>query len=136
MSHETYCSFCGSVVDDNAAFCQNCGASVEQKQKPPPQQTLSYGSQPTYQQPQTSTSSDLNDEVEAIIGLVMGILSCLGVLALIGSIVGIILGHVAKRKGDSTLASVSLVVGYLGLFIYIILPLIIVFAILFPLGYI
>lgn len=30
-----YCSHCGKAVDDDAAFCLNCGCRIEEKQKAP-----------------------------------------------------------------------------------------------------
>ena len=58
----------------------------------------------------------------AIVSLVMGVMGLLGLLPLIGSILAIILGHIARRQiaSDHTqsgegLALVGLITGYVGL---------------------
>ncbi|NHJ46190.1 MAG: zinc-ribbon domain-containing protein [Asgard group archaeon] len=133
-SQTTYCPFCGSEVEPSATFCGNCGAAIDQKpvQTPPPAQTQPYATQPTYK-PATSTQS-VETEIEGIIGLVLGVLSCIGVLPLIGSIVGVILGHIARRKSKTGIATIALVISYLGIAIYIIVP-VIVIVVLFSTGY-
>jgi thiol:disulfide interchange protein len=134
-SQNKFCPFCGTEVEPSATFCGNCGAAIEQKpvQTPPPAQTQAYthGTQPTYQPAPTKS---VETEVEGIIGLVLSVLSCIGVLPLIGSIVGVILGHISRRKSKSPMGTIALVAGYLGIAVYIIVPVIVV-VVLFATGY-
>jgi hypothetical protein len=141
MSSQTaYCPFCGIEVEPGSTFCGNCGVAIDQKpaqtqpsaQTQPYQQTYTHGTQPTYQPTQTQS---VETEIEGIIGLVLGVLSCLGILPFVGSIVGVILGHIAKRKSKTGLGTIALVVGYLGIVIYVLVPVIVVLAIYFTTGF-
>ena len=125
-----HCPYCGSALESGSQFCQNCGASISgdagpskpaqpaHAPTPPPE---SYGTTPAYEQPTTTVSAPRKqDDSTGVISLVFGILSCIGFLPCIGSIVAIVLGHNAKSKGESQYASIGLVLGYLGIGLYVV----------------
>lgn len=142
------CPQCGATSDEGQRFCYNCGSRLDsqaagaaqqpvavaspqggQPIPPPPApiQPLSYD-QPGYQQPaagaylpQAIPNSNL-----AIISLVSGIISWV-LVPLIGAIVAVITGHMARREiresggrlsGDG-LALIGLVLGYANLAILV-----------------
>jgi len=124
-----HCPFCGSAIEGGAQFCPNCGASIsgdagpskpaQPAYSPPPQE--SYGTTPAYEQPTTTVyTSQKKDDSTGIISLIFGILGCIGFLPCIGSIVAIVLGHNAKSKGESQYASIGLILGYIGICLYVI----------------
>ena len=124
-----HCPFCGSAIESGSQFCPNCGASIlddagsskpaQPAYSPPPQE--SYGTTPAYEQPTTTVyTTQKKDDNTGIISLIFGILSCVGFLPCIGSIVAIILGHNAKSKGESQYGSIGLILGYLGIGVYVV----------------
>lgn len=132
MSNQTkYCPFCGTAVESSATFCGNCGAALEAEPVKPvasQPETISYGAQPT------STTTGIKDpETVGMIGLILGILGCLGPLALIGNIVAVIMGHSSNSKGSNTLGTFALITGYLGIFLYLVVPAIVI-GIMFGIG--
>jgi hypothetical protein len=138
-----HCPYCGSSIESGSQFCQNCGASISGAAVPskpaqpapapmPPQE--SYGTTPAYEQPTTTVyTPQKKDDSTGLLSLIFGILGCVGVLACIGSIVAIILGHAAKSKGESQYASIGLVLGYLGVGLYVVV--IIIYVVLFATGW-
>ncbi|MHA1122190.1 MAG: zinc-ribbon domain-containing protein [Candidatus Heimdallarchaeota archaeon] len=125
-----HCQYCGSAIESGSQFCQNCGASISGGAGPskpaqpahtpmPPQE--SYGTTPAYEQP-TSTvyASQKKDDSSGLISLIFGILGCVGILPCIGSIIAIFMGHSAKRKGESQYASIGVILGYIGICLYVI----------------
>ncbi|NHJ33296.1 MAG: zinc-ribbon domain-containing protein [Asgard group archaeon] len=128
MSQQTnHCPYCGASIEKGSQFCQFCGSSIadiDEPSKPTPQAPLpqeSYGTTPAYQQPATTVyTPEKKDDSTGLISLIFGILSCVGFLPCIGSIVAIIMGHSAKSKGESQYGSIGLVLGYLGLCIYVV----------------
>ncbi|MCE7744447.1 MAG: hypothetical protein GPJ52_04865 [Candidatus Heimdallarchaeota archaeon] len=129
MSKINHCPYCGSALESGSQFCQNCGAAHTPM---PPQE--SYGTTPAYEQPTTIVyTPQKKEDNTGLLSLIFGILGCVGVLACIGSIVAIILGHSAKSKGESQYASIGLVLGYLGVGLYVVV--IIIYVILFATGW-
>jgi len=125
-----HCPYCGSALESGSQFCQNCGASISGGAGPskpaqpahtpmPPQE--SYGTTPAYEQP-TSTvyTSQKKDDSSGLISLIFGILGCIGILPCIGSIIAIFMGHNAKSKGESQYSSIGLILGYIGICLYVI----------------
>ena len=112
------CPKCGSPNDEGAEICRECGAPLPPEQIDEQPSTGAGYSQPaynppTYNQPIQTTSGT------AIASLVCGILGWT-VLPVVGSIIAVILGHMAKGEiarsgglasGDG-LATVGLVLGY------------------------
>jgi len=125
-----HCPYCGSSLEGGSQFCQNCGASISGAAGPskptqpattsiPPRE--SYGTTPAYEQPTTTVYvPQKKDDSTGLISLIFGILSCIGFLPCIGSIVAIILGHNAKSKGESQYGSIGLVLGYIGIGLYVV----------------
>ncbi len=122
-----HCPYCGSVVEKGAQFCQNCGASlsidatVPAANQPtgytPPPPAETYGTQPYYQQPTQTVyvpRQQTSDDSLGILSLIFGLLGCF-VIPFIGSIVAIITGHMARKKGSSTYSTVGLLLGYISL---------------------
>ncbi|NHK32753.1 MAG: zinc ribbon domain-containing protein [Asgard group archaeon] len=136
MSNQTkYCQFCGTAVEPDATFCGNCGAALESQPVKPvtiQPETITYGTQPT-QQPTKTTTGLKDHETIGMIGLILGILGCLGPLAGIGNIVAVIMGHSSNSKGSNTLGTFALITGYLGIFLYLVVPAIVI-GIMFGLG--
>ena len=125
-----HCPFCGSAIESGAQFCPNCGASISGDAEPskpvqptysPPPPQESYGTTPAYEQPTTTVyTPQRQDDSTGIISLIFGILGCVGILPCIGSIVAIVLGHNAKSKGESQYSSIGLILGYLGVGLYVV----------------
>ncbi|NPE08374.1 MAG: zinc-ribbon domain-containing protein [Asgard group archaeon] len=124
-----HCPYCGSAIEGGSQFCPNCGASItgdagpsksaQPAYTPPPQE--SYGTTPAYEQPSTTVyAPQKKDDNTGLISLIFGILSCVGFLPCIGSIVAIVLGHSAKSKGESQYGSIGLVLGYIGIGLYVV----------------
>jgi uncharacterized protein DUF4190/zinc ribbon protein len=145
------CPTCDAPIEAGALFCANCGArvtpassaatptivlpSVDPPRPPAPQnQPPIYSPPPTYgdqygssasqpHAPQTVyTPTSPPNSNAAVISLVFGILSWLG-LVLIGAIVAIVAGHMARneirasggRVGGGGMALAGLLLGYIQL---------------------
>jgi hypothetical protein len=132
------CTTCDAVLPDGAAFCPNCGtrtpaptsAGAPTIQIPPvetpdtPPLILPPASDtgiapahtpPVYYPPQTTTST------AAVLSLVFGILGVIFALPLIGPVVAVVAGHIARNEirrsagrlsGDG-LAVAGLIMGYM-----------------------
>lgn len=102
------CKYCGTLLEDNSKFCNNCGNNLEVGNIfMPPQQTYYYP--PKVKEPGRGF---------AIASMVLGILSVvLGHLIL--GILAIIFGGVAKSKGSySRMATAGIVCGVIGCILY------------------
>lgn len=119
------CVQCGATSDEGQRFCYNCGARLGVQNLPPaptiapplppapPQHPGSY-QPPTAYQPGFIPNSTL-----AIASVVSGVLSWV-ILPLIGAIVAVITGHMARneirnangRLAGGGLATIGLILGY------------------------
>ena len=136
-----YCANCGAQLDDNAAFCLSCGASVGQRQTQ--YQQASY-QQYQYQQPrpayQAPGSNVPVNTGKATGSLVCGILSFfIPIVSIVLSIVAIALAGASKNEIGYNLPSanagrvcgiITLVLNILG-----IVPIILYFAGVITLGF-
>lgn len=123
------CPTCAAQIDSEAQFCPYCGtriarpAEVGQPAIAPPRLEQPY--QPYEQQwaapGQISTApSSVPNSTAAIVSLVFGILCWLPILPVIGAIVAVIAGHMARneiraangRVGGAGLAKAGLILGY------------------------
>ena len=124
---EEYCPYCGSVIESGTQFCQNCGAALSEVEKTstvqilqtPPQASTGYYQQPAAQQgpyhQQTTTvyvPQKKADDAMGVLSLIMGILGWIMVLPVIGSIIAIVLGHIARSRSKSVTGLVGLILGY------------------------
>jgi len=113
------CPKCGSPNDEGAERCRECGAPLPGQPAAGRSASSSPSSgQPAYSPP-TYTPAVQTTSSTAIASLVCGILGW-SVLPLVGSIMAVILGHMAKGEieksagtlGGDGLATVGLVLGY------------------------
>ena len=106
------CTNCGTQMADGTAFCPNCGAAQAAPQAPV---QPAYGYQPA---PQAAAQPAKG---LAIASMVMGILSFFIAAVITGSL-GIILGGVAKSKGNrSGMATAGIVCGVIGVGLWLIM---------------
>ena len=102
-----FCPNCGTENTEGSTICQSCGASL---------------TWPAPQLPMQATVRPAPTSGLATASLIFGILG-LTLLPTLGSIVAVILGHMAKSEIDSSagqlegssLAAAGLVLGYIGL---------------------
>lgn len=127
-----FCPNCGKQTDDNAAFCDSCGASLNAP-PPPPQGQQQYqqynqpGQQPNYQQSYQAPPDVPETSPTAIWSLVLGILSLLCCCGCFAGIPAVICGHIALNQisesdGKFTgrgLALSGLIVGYIAIAFHI-----------------
>ncbi len=129
MSNEIkHCPFCGSAVEKESVFCQNCGASLTgteettpahapQPYQPAPSQPQSqyqYGTD-VYQQPATVyVPAPRKDDSLATLSLIMGILGWV-CIPVIPSIVAVITGHIAYSRSKGPMAIIGMILGYIPL---------------------
>ena len=138
---DSYCPYCGSAIKPDDAFCNSCGANVDQQTNPastgtqtypqppppppqqfaPPPQTHQYGasSQTVYQQP-AKTSQDNALGIVSIVSAAVGFCVSLFGFFFINSvlfIVGIVTGALGRKKSpeNKTLPTIGLVLSIIGL---------------------
>lgn len=102
-----YCKFCGALNADQAAVCAQCGQSLLE----PPHQASAF-------QARKGTSGLA---IGSVIASIAGLLFCL----FVGQIIGIVLGHMARKEirqsGGSLegegLATAGIIIGWIGIVI-------------------
>ncbi len=140
----SHCPFCGSLIEPDSEFCNNCGASLNGSHKTERQSTVyrttgtptestnenfsssvppshqygatysKYPNSQTVYVPQESNSSSAG-----LIALIFGILGCIGCLPGIGSVVAIFAGTLARKEDTSD--NIGFLLGWLGLCSFILL---------------
>lgn len=118
MSNSDYCSFCGSSIERDSQFCQNCGASLSIVVETTPThitQVIVTSDSEVYSQPapvyvpqEQGTSDTLG-----IVSLVLGIAGFC-ILPLI-SIPAVITGHMARSRTKSQMGLIGIILGYIGI---------------------
>jgi uncharacterized protein DUF4190/zinc ribbon protein len=142
------CPTCDAPLEPGVLFCANCGARVPQSSSAatptialpganapapptvqPPYPAQTYGGQYSTGAPQpytpvqpTYTPIGLPNSTAAIVSLVFGILSWVG-LFFIGGIVAVVAGHMARNEirnsggqiGGSGMATAGLILGYINI---------------------
>lgn len=129
------CTTCGAALPAGATFCPNCGARTAPADAPapqappaeyepralpplamPPETAIAPAAPPSYAPAAAPTTS-----TTAIISLVFGILGVIFALPLIGPLVAVVAGHMARNEirrsegrltGDG-MAVAGLIMGYL-----------------------
>ena len=135
-----YCPECGSQLDLDSKFCPNCGHALSEfttssvsNNNPPPTQYIPAQShaQPRYTsqsqaQPRYTSRSQVQphhykeSDTNGTIALIFGILGFF-ILPIIGSIIAIIFGAIARsRDRDSSTGRVGVVLGIIGILCWII----------------
>ena len=72
-----YCSYCGSKIEDGAAFCSNCGAKVEKATETPA--TPETAPKTNWEDPAAKPKEELSDKSKLVGGLLGIFLGSLGV---------------------------------------------------------
>ncbi len=128
------CQTCSAQLDPNAQFCPYCGTRVAAPSSAgaptiaPP--TLQSPYQPSDQQPynqqwiapgqSVAAQASPPNSTAAVVSLIFGILCWLPVLPVIGAIVAVIAGHIARNQirdangqlGGAGMAKAGLILGY------------------------
>ena len=122
-----FCVKCGKEVKDGTKFCTNCGAEIEAKKEEVKDDKLTYSQNKTIETtsnptPVASTTNTSESDGKSTASLILGIVSLLGILTPITSIVGLILGICSKKSGKKT-AGIILNAIALGLFVIAIIVL-------------
>ena len=123
-----YCTQCGTKIVASWNVCPNCGHNLKSErndqlpvQPQPP--LLNYTQQkPNYQprQYQSYNYRPKSNSSNGIVALIFGLLGLFGIIPIVGSIVGIVLGAVGKNKDDDPrMAKAGLVLGIIGIIAWI-----------------
>lgn len=144
------CLFCGSVLDDEAQFCDDCGKKQEQitaSINQVPTNAQYYNNQPGQNslpvqpvqgfsgaypaQPNTTAKPKDNYNVFAWIGLGLGIVSYILIYplilpTLITSVIGLVFSIIGTKSPKKTVSIISIVLNALALLIFILLILAVV----------
>ncbi|MBK5113612.1 MAG: zinc-ribbon domain-containing protein [Candidatus Heimdallarchaeota archaeon] len=125
-----FCSHCGSIVQPDDVFCNNCGASLDETIEP-------IGSAPIHQQPYTQTTypqqapvyvpqpSNLNNVANAaliigIISVVVNLIPFVTYIGIVGGIAAIVLGAISfQRTKKKNLAIAGIILGVCGIALWI-----------------
>lgn len=114
-----FCTNCGQRLTDGAGFCSGCGTARAVPYQPPvispPPPTTQWSPGPVFAPPRPTTPGNGYSTA----GIILGAIAFLFLPIVFGP-VGIILGAVAKSKGEDK-AVVAMVVATLGLVIGMIL---------------
>jgi len=118
-----FCPQCGTKVVASWNVCPNCGHSLKSErvyQQPALTQipVQIYPQQKPQQQPPDYRPS--NNNTNGIIALIFGLLGLFSVVPIVGSILGIVFGAIGRKKDDGPrMAIAGLVLGIIGLVIWI-----------------
>lgn len=120
-----YCEKCGSKLANNALFCNECGAKVEKKDN---------DIKPVNKNNKSNNKNGLKTAsiVLGILGIVGGITILFSIPGFILSVIGLILGICATKKGKNIL---GIVLNSVGLFISIVATILSVFVFKYAFDY-
>lgn len=120
-----YCPQCGTKIVETWNVCPNCGHNLKperayqhstQAQVQIPSQT--YSQQKPQHQPYDYRPRSNN--TNGIIALIFGLLGLFSVVPVVGSILGIVFGAIGRKKDDGPkMAIAGLVLGIIGIVIWI-----------------
>jgi len=120
-----FCPQCGTKIVASWNVCPNCGHSLElergyQQPAQPQFPVQIYTQQKPQYQPYNYHPRSNN--TYGIVALIFGLLGLFGVIPIVGSIVGIVLGAVGKKSDDDPrMAKAGLVLGIIGIVVWIVL---------------
>ena len=118
-----FCPQCGTKIVPSWNVCPNCGHHL--KSEPVNQQPIQAQSpKETYsqQKPQYQPYGyhPRSNNTNGIVALIFGLLGLFGVIPVVGSIVGIVLGAIGKSKDDDPrMAKAGLIIGIIGIVVWI-----------------
>ncbi len=123
-----FCTQCGTKIEASWNVCPNCGHNLKSErnyqhpvQPQPPLQNHTQ-QKPKYQpyQYQPNQYRDRNSNTNGVVALILGLLGLFGVILIVGSIVGIVLGAIGKNKDDDPrMAKGGLILGIIGIVAWI-----------------
>lgn len=123
-----FCRQCGTKIVASWNVCPNCGHNLksereyQQPAQPQPPVQIYTQQEPKYQtqQYQPYNYRSRSNNTNGIVALIFGLLGLFGVIPIVGSIVGIVLGAVGKNNDDDpSMAKAGLVLGIIGLVVWI-----------------
>ena len=123
-----FCSQCGTKIVASWKACPNCGHNLKSElvNQQPTQAQVSkeiHSQQKTQYQPIQYQPHDYrprSNNTNGIVALILGLLGLFGVIPIIGSIIGIVLGIVGKNKDDDPrMAKAGLIIGIIGIVVWI-----------------
>ncbi len=123
MGSMNFCPECGTKIIATWNACPNCGYNLKSEivnQQPIQAQIPKepYSQQKPQYQPYDYRPRSNN--TNGIIALIFGLLGLFGVIPVVGSIVGIVLGAVGKNKDDDPrMAKAGLIIGVIGIVLWI-----------------
>jgi len=123
-----FCPQCGTKIVASWNVCPNCGHNFksergyQQPAQPQPSVQILTQQEPKYQPPQYQPYNyrQRSNDTNGIVALIFGLLGLFGVIPIVGSIVGIVLGAVGKNNDDDPrMAKAGLILGIIGLVVWI-----------------
>ncbi len=130
MGPMNFCTQCGTKIIASWNVCPNCGHNLKSEQviqQPTQVQTpVQTHSQlkPQYQphQYQPYNYHPRSNNTNGIVALILGLLGLFGVIPIVGSIIGIVLGAVGQNKDeDPRMAKAGLIIGIIGIVFWIVI---------------
>ena len=123
-----FCPQCGTKIVASWNVCPNCGHNLKSElgyqhpaQLQPPVQIYTQ-QEPKYQtrQDQPFNYRPRSNNTNGVVALIFGLLGLFGIIPIVGSIVGIILGAVGKNNDDDPrMAKAGLVLCIIGIVLWI-----------------
>jgi ribosomal protein L32 len=118
-----FCPQCGTKIVASWNVCPNCGHNLKSERvHQQPTQTQISAQTYSQQKPQYQHYNyrPISNNTNGIVALICGLLGLFGVLPIVGSIIGIVLGAVGKRNDDDPrMAKAGLVIGIIGIVVWI-----------------
>jgi len=123
-----FCSQCGTKIVASWNVCPNCGYNLksergyQQPAQPQPPSQLYIQQKPKYQPHhyQPYNYRPRNNNTNGTVALIFGLLGLFGIIPIVGSIVGIVLGAIGKKSDDDPrMAKAGLVLGIIGIVVWI-----------------
>ncbi|MHA1460453.1 MAG: zinc-ribbon domain-containing protein [Promethearchaeota archaeon] len=118
-----FCPQCGTKIIASWNACPECGHNLKSERVDQPSAQVQKPVQTYSQQKgqyQPYGYHPRNNNTNGIVALIFGLLGLFGVIPVVASIVGIVLGAVGRKKDDDPrMATAGLVLGIIGIAIWI-----------------